>query len=59
MTSNSLQFLGNSDEYDARFRTKVRQALKDPRPDIADADVDARFAERRAAVLRGAAEGKR
>jgi DNA-damage-inducible protein J len=40
--------------HDAWFRAKVRQALNDPRPGIAQARVEARFAKRRAAALRKA-----
>ena len=40
--------------HDAWFRAKVRQALEDPRPDAAQAKVEARFAKRRAAALRKA-----
>lgn len=47
-----LELLSNSDEHDAWFRNKVRQALEDQRPDVAAADVDARFAARRKAALR-------
>jgi DNA-damage-inducible protein J len=54
-----LELLSNSDQHDAWFRTKVRQALEDPRPDIAATEVNARFAKRRAGVLRKANTGKR
>ncbi|MCR6736456.1 MAG: type II toxin-antitoxin system RelB/DinJ family antitoxin [Afipia sp.] len=54
-----LELLSNSDAHDAWFRTKVREALEDPRPDIADADADVQFAARRAAALRKAETGKR
>jgi len=37
-----------SEEYDAWFRDKVRQALEDPRPGIPNAQVKSRFAKRRA-----------
>ena len=40
--------------HDAWFRAKVREALTDPRPGIAQAKVEARFAKRRAAALRKA-----
>ncbi|MCP3727290.1 type II toxin-antitoxin system RelB/DinJ family antitoxin [Paraburkholderia sp. CNPSo 3272] len=36
--------------HDAWFRAKVREALKDPRPTVADEEVEAHFARRRAAV---------
>jgi DNA-damage-inducible protein J len=38
--------------YDAWFRRKVKEALDDPRPDIAHDEVEAEFAARRAATLR-------
>ncbi len=37
---------------DALFSAKVQEALDDPRPDLPDDEVEARFAERRAAALR-------
>jgi len=46
-----------SQEYDAWFRAKVREALNDPGPDIPHAEVEAYFAERRAASRRRAGEG--
>ena len=42
----------NAAEHDAWFRAKVLEALNDPRPDIPDDEVEAYFAERRAAALR-------
>jgi DNA-damage-inducible protein J len=42
----------NAVEHDAWFRAKVLEALNDPRPDIPDDEVEAYFAERRAAALR-------
>jgi DNA-damage-inducible protein J len=36
--------------HDAWFRAKVREALEDPRPAVADEEVEAHFAKRRAAV---------
>lgn len=36
--------------HDAWFRAKVREALEDPRPDIAGEEVEAHFAKRRAAA---------
>jgi DNA-damage-inducible protein J len=44
----------DSAAHDAWFRNKVRQALNDPRPDLTQAKVEARFAKRRAAALRKA-----
>nr|WP_321879237.1 type II toxin-antitoxin system RelB/DinJ family antitoxin [Paraburkholderia bannensis] len=42
--------------HDAWFRAKVREALGDPRPAIADDDVEAHFAKRRAAVASEASD---
>jgi DNA-damage-inducible protein J len=39
-------------EHDAWFRAKVQEALDDPRPAIPQEQVEAYFAERRAAALR-------
>ena len=44
--------------YDVWFRAKVREALQDQRPALPHAEVEARFAERRAAVTRKAKVGK-
>jgi DNA-damage-inducible protein J len=44
----------NVAEHDSWFRAKVQEALDDPRPDIPDDEVEAYFAERRAAALRKA-----
>ena len=41
--------------HNAWFRTKVQQALDDPRPATPHDQVEARFTERRAAALRKAA----
>ena len=48
---------GGPDEYDAWFRAKVLEALNDPGPDIPHDEVEAYFAERRAASRRKANEG--
>jgi DNA-damage-inducible protein J len=40
--------------HDAWFRTKVQEALNDPRPAIPHKKVEAHFAKRRAAALRRA-----
>jgi DNA-damage-inducible protein J len=42
----------NATEHDVWFRTKVQQALDDPRPAIPHEQVEAHFAKRRAAALR-------
>lgn len=47
-----FELTASSRDYDAWFRSKVREALEDPSPDIAQADVVAEFAARRAATLR-------
>jgi DNA-damage-inducible protein J len=44
----------NAPEHDAWFRAKVQEALDDPRPAIPHDEVEAYFAERRAAALRKA-----
>ena len=49
-----IELLSNSEAHDAWFRAKVREALKDERPDLDAAAVDAQFAERRASALRKA-----
>lgn len=46
-----LELVANTEEHDAWFRAKVREALEDSRPDIADDQVEAHFARRRAAAL--------
>ncbi|WP_025661446.1 type II toxin-antitoxin system RelB/DinJ family antitoxin [Rhizobium sp. IBUN] len=40
----------SSEAHDAWFRTRVLEALNDTRPDIPDNEVEAHFAERRAAA---------
>ena len=42
----------NAAEHDAWFRSKVHEALNDPRPDIPHRDVEAHFAKRRSVALR-------
>lgn len=39
--------------YDKWFRAQVQEALDDPSPDYSDEEVEAYFAEKRAATLRG------
>lgn len=51
-----LELVSNSEAYDNWFREKVRQALKDTRPDLADSEVEAHFARRRTAALHKAAQ---
>ena len=46
-----FELIADSKAHDAWFRAKVLQALTDPSPDIADDEVEAEFAARRAAVL--------
>ena len=43
--------------HDAWFRAKVQEALNDPRPAIAQEEVEAHFAKRRASAVRKAGEG--
>lgn len=54
-----LELVSNSQAYDTWFREKVRQALADTRPDVDDSEVEAHFAQRRAAALRKAPEQER
>jgi len=42
--------------HDAWFRAKVQEALDDPRPAVPHDQVEAHFAERRAAALRRAGD---
>jgi DNA-damage-inducible protein J len=44
----------NATDHDTWFRVKVQEALDDPRPGIPHDEVEAYFAERRAAALRRA-----
>jgi DNA-damage-inducible protein J len=44
----------NPSEHDAWFSAKVQQALDDPRPAVSHQEVEAYFAERRAAALQKA-----
>ena len=50
-------FTADPAAHDAWFRARVREALDDPRPPIPHEDVEAHFAERRAAALAKAREG--
>lgn len=45
-----LELLSGSDTHDAWFRAKVLDALNDTRADLSDDEVEAHFAERRAAA---------
>ena len=45
-----MELVTSSAAHDAWFRAKVREALEDDRPDIADDQVEAHFARRRAAA---------
>lgn len=49
-----LELLTNSETHDAWSRAKVREALEDTRADTPDDEVEARFADRRAAARRKA-----
>jgi len=53
-----LELVTNSEAHDAWFRTKVREALEDTRPDIPEEQIEAHFAERRAAARRKAGDLK-
>ena len=53
-----IDLVTNNEAYDAWFRAKVHEALDDTRPDIPDDQVEAHFAERRAAARRPAGEPK-
>lgn len=53
-----LELVTNSEAHDAWFRAKVREALEDTRPDIPDDQLEAHFAERRAAARRKARDLK-
>ncbi|MEA1672404.1 type II toxin-antitoxin system RelB/DinJ family antitoxin [Nitrospirillum sp. BR 11163] len=44
--------LADGPAHDAWFRAKVRQALEDARPSLEEEEVEARFAQRRAALRR-------
>ncbi len=46
-----FELFSNTEDHDAWFRARVREALDDPGPDIADAAVAAEFSARRAATL--------
>jgi len=52
-----LELVTNSEAHDAWFRAKVREALRDIRPDIPDDQAEAHFAARRAAARRKADAG--
>jgi DNA-damage-inducible protein J len=45
-----FELIAAPEAYDAWFRTKVREALEDIRPDLAHEDVEAEFTVRRAAA---------
>ena len=47
----------NVQAHDIWFRSKVQEALDDPRPFVANEEVKARFARRRAAALQAESEG--
>jgi DNA-damage-inducible protein J len=49
-----MELLVEQREYDAWFRARVQEALDDPRPDLADADVTEKFARLRANARKGA-----
>jgi DNA-damage-inducible protein J len=47
-----FELVADREAYDAWFRAKVREALEDARPDVSHEDVEAEFAQRRAAAGR-------
>ncbi len=47
----------NVPAHNAWFRSKVEEAIDDPRPPVANEDVKARFARRRAAALQAENQG--
>ena len=49
--------VADTDAHDVWFRAKVQEALNDPRTPIPHDQVEARFANRRAAALRRSAKG--
>lgn len=53
-----LELVTSSEAHDTWFRAKVREALEDTRPDLPDDEVEAHFAERRAAARRKAGDLK-
>jgi len=48
-----FELVAEPQAYDAWFRAKVREALEDMRPDVTQEEVEAEFAARRAAGMRG------
>jgi DNA-damage-inducible protein J len=46
-----FDFVTDPETHDAWFRARVRQALDDPRPAVSHDEVEAHFADRRAAAL--------
>ena len=51
-----FELAADRQSYDAWFRAKVHEALKDDRPDVSNEDVEAEFTERRAAASRKAGD---
>jgi DNA-damage-inducible protein J len=49
--SKAIAYGDGNPEYDAWFRTKVQQALDDPRPPVSREELDRRMASRRAEAL--------
>ena len=52
-----MAFATDPAAYDAWFRTKVQEALDDPRPPIPHEEIEAHFAKRRATALRKVGDG--
>lgn len=53
-----LELLSGSEAHDAWFRARVLEALNDTRPDVSDDEVEAHFAQRRAAARRKSGASK-
>lgn len=53
-----LELISGSEAHDAWFRARVLEALNDTRPDVSDDEVEAHFAQRRAAARRKAGASK-
>lgn len=53
-----LELLSGSEAHDAWFRARVLEALNDTRADVSDDEVEAHFAQRRAAARRKSGASK-
>ena len=52
-----VELVADTEAHDAWFRAKVQEALDDPRAALLQAEVEERFAKRRATALRRSAKG--